>query len=169
MGFFISGMQYDATRKRNNTITIKLNEDKELMYFGVPYNFNIELGVLTEKQDDLFQILEQIGVMFTPDRTITIKEIDGIDRDVSVNLDTINLSSIYEYGEDENRTISADLTFTLKGHLYPRINIKDETDNIIKTVINNYGINLSEDFGTTVEQSQETPESEIIKNITNYW
>lgn len=172
MGFFISGMQYDATRKRNNTLRMKLDDDRELAYPGVPYNFNFELAILTKKQDDLFQILEQIGVMFTPDRTVTIKEIDGIDRDVSINLDTVSLSSIFEYSEDESRTISADLTFTLKGHLYPRIDGEYDGDgdgNIIKSIINNYGINLNENFGTTVEQTQETPDSEIIKNITNNW
>lgn len=171
MGFFISGMQYDATRKLNNTITIKLDDGEELVYPGVPYNFNIELAMLAKKQDDLFQMLEQIGIMFTPDRTITVKEINGIDRDVSLNLDTIGLSSIYEYSEDESRTISADLTFTLKGHLYPRINTLDfgEDGNLIHTVINNYGIDVNGGIGTTVEQSQETPDSEIIKNITNNW
>lgn len=168
MGFSILGMQYDATRKLNNTLEFDLGDDKFLRYPGVPYNFNFELSILVNKQDDLFQILEQIGVMFTPDRTITVKEINGIDRDVSLNLDMINFSSIYEYSEDENRTVGADLTFTLKGHLYPKIHSEDE-DNIIKTVINNYGINLNESFGTTVEQTQETPESEVIKNITNYW
>ncbi len=170
MGFFISGMQYDPTRKLNNTLNIKLNDNEYLNYPGVPYNFTIDLSVLTKKQDDLFQILEQIAVMFTPDKTITIKEIINVDRDVSLNLDNISLSSLYEYSEDENRIISADLTFTLKGYLYPKINMIDDgnVDNIIKTVINNYGIEMG-NIGTIVNQTQETPQSEIIKTITNYW
>lgn len=169
MGFFVSGMAYDSTRKLNNAHNIRLDNGEYLLCPGVPYNFTIELSVLTKKQDDLFQIIEQIGVQFTPDKTITIKEISGIDRDVSLNLDGINFSSIYEYSEEENRTISVDFTFTLKGYLYPKIKVYDTEGNIIKTIINNYGINIGEGIGTEVKQHQETPQSEIIKTITNFW
>jgi len=168
MGFNITNLQYDATRKQNNINTLKLSDTESISYPGVPYNYNFELSILTKKQDDLFQILEQVAVKFTPDRTITIKEITGIDRDVSLNLDTINFTSIFEYTEDENRIIGADLTFTLKGHFYPRINV-DGDGEVIKKIITNYGINRDEDFGMTVEQSQDEIGADIIKTITNFW
>ena len=168
MGFHISNMQFDATRKLNNINRIKLSETESISYPGVPYNFNFELAILTKKQDDLFQILEQISVMFTPDRTITVKEITGIDRDVSINLDTMSFTNIFEYGEDENRTVGADLTFTLKGHLYPKINV-DDNNEIITKIITNYGINQGEDFGMTVTQEYDEVTEEIVKNITNFW
>lgn len=139
MGFNITAIQYDGTRKLNNSVDFKISETERLSYLGVPYNINFELSILAKKQDDLFQILEQIAVMFTPDKTITIKEITGIDRDVSLNLDTMNLSSIYEYTEDESRVISADLTFTLKGHFYPRIDVEENENEILK-IINNYHV-----------------------------
>ena len=168
MGFFISGMQYDGMRKFNNTIEHKFDDGSRLSYTGVPYDFTFELSVLTKTQDDLYQLIEQILVMFTPDRSITIKELTGIDRDVSVNLDSVNFASIYEYGEDEQRTVGVDLTFTLKGHLYPRIQTESET--LIELVTMQYTLeNIANDVSVTVSVSQETPTSEIIKNITENW
>ena len=167
MGFYISGIQYDGTRKLNNMIEFTLADGNRLNYLGVPYNFTFELSILTKNQDDLYQILEQICVQFTPDKTITIKELNGIDRDVSVNLDTVNLSSIYEYGEDEQRTVSVDLSFTLKGQFYPRIQTEAET--LIHKVITQYTI--PNEFGPispTVTVQQDTPQSEIIKSFLYY-
>lgn len=168
MGFVISNMQYDGTRKFNNMIPIKISDTESLTFTGVPYNYTFDLSILTKKQDDLFQILEQICVMFTPDTTITIKELTGIERDVSLNLDTTSFTSIFEYGEDENRTVSCDLSFTLKGFLYPRLKVEDGGA-VIHKIINNLGLYPENVIGTIVEQSQETIDSEIITQITDNW
>jgi len=168
MGFFISGMTYDGTRKLNNAVNYKFDDGSYLAYMGTPYNFTFDLSILTKNQDDLYQILEQICVMFTPDYTLTVKELTGLDRDVSVNLDTVSFSSIYEYGEDEQRTVSADLSFTLKGALYPRIQSDD--GNVIKLITTQYTLeNINNDISVTVSLSQETPENDIIKTITEDW
>lgn len=167
MGFFISGMQYDSMRKFNNTIEFKFEDGSRLGYPGVPYNFTFELSVLTKNQDDMYQILEQICVLFTPDRTVTIKELNGIERDVSINLDAVNMSSIYEYGEDEERTVSVDLTFTLKGQFYPRI--QTESDKLIHEVITQYSLNEDLDpISMTVSVSQDTFDSDVIKTFLYY-
>ncbi|MDX9695053.1 MAG: tail sheath stabilizer and completion protein [Bacteroidales bacterium] len=165
MGFFISGMQYDSTRKINNTIDYEIDSSNRLIYTGVPYNFNFDLSILTKTQDDLFQIIEQVCPMFTPDRTITIKELIGIDRDVSINLDTTNFTSIFEYGEDEQRTIGIDFSFTLKGHLYPKI--QTDSDVLIKLITMQYTLDdINNDVSVTVSLSQESPTYSIIKTIT---
>jgi len=167
MGFYISGMQYDNTRKLNNMIDIKLDNGERLSYLGVPYNFTFELSILTKNQDDLYQIIEQICVQFTPDKTVTIKELNGLERDVSVNLDSVNLSSIYEYGEEEQRTVSVDMTFTVKGHFYPRLQSEPET--LIHKVITQYRLQSNENLiSPTVTIQQETPESEIMRSFLYY-
>lgn len=168
MGFFISGMQYDPTRKYNNTVDFEFTNGEKLNYSGVPYNFNFELSILTKNQDDLYQIIEQVCPLFTPDRTIIIKELTGIDRDVSVNLDSVNFSSIYEYGEDEERTVSVDMTFTLKGQLYPKI--QTESDALIELITMNYTFDdVDNDPSVIVTVSQESPTYSIIKTITENW
>ncbi len=168
MGFFISGMQYDPTRKINNTVDFEFDETNRLIYTGVPYNFTFDLSVLTKNQDDLFQIIEQIVPMFTPDRTLTIKELVGIDRDVSINLDTVNFTNLFEYGEDEERTVGVDFSFTLKGQLYPKI--QTDSDVLIKLITMQYTLeDINNNPSVTVSISQESPTYSIIKTITEDW
>jgi len=165
MGFNISSMVYDSTRKMNNTMRISFG-DEELSYPGVPYNFTIDLSILAKTQDDLFQIIEQISSNFTPDYTITIKEIENvIHRDVSLNLDSISFTSNFEYEDTGNRTVSADLNFTLKGYIYPKI--QDDDGKYIKNIMVGYKFNDSDnDISVTVSQAQATVSAEIIKTIT---
>jgi hypothetical protein len=168
MGFYVSGLNYDSARKFNNTIEINLGEDGVLSYPGVPYNITFDLSIITKTQDDLFQIIEQISSMFTPDTTITIKEIGSvIHRDVSLNLDSVTFTSNFDYDDLLNRTLGADLSFTLKGYIYPRI--KDNDGKIIQSIINNYKVtNLpfdEVDYSAIVNQYQESIETDIIKTI----
>lgn len=170
MGFYISNAQFDSTRKLSNSMQIDLGGDGILSYSGVPYNLTFDLSILAKTQDDLFQIIEQIASNFTPDTTITIKEIASvIYRDVSLNLDSVAFTSNFEYDDIGNRTLSADLSFTLKGYIYPRI--KDDDGKIINTVTAQYKVtNLPYDeanYTTTISQYQATLSSDIIKTITN--
>jgi hypothetical protein len=172
MGFNISSMVYDGTRKLNNSISYD-TEQGNLSFTGVPYDFTFDLSILCKNQDDLYQILEQIAVLFTPDKSVTVKEIPeiGLERDISITLDSISFSSVYEFEDAGNRTVGADLSFTLKGHLYPAV--KDVDTNIIETIFVNYKAikgntptneEKTTDYGIKVRLEQV--ENEIIKTLT---
>jgi hypothetical protein len=139
MGFIISSLQYDSTRQRNLNIPVELNANNYMAHAGVPYNFIIDLSVIAKTNDDMYQIIEQIAVMFTPDLTLQINEIPELEisRDVSINLDSISLANTYEFEDIGQRIISTDFSFTLKGNLYPAVSTDDNT-NVIYNVINNY-------------------------------
>lgn len=164
MGFYISGIQYDSTRKFNNTLQIT-NTNSIMEFPGVPYNYTFELSILCSTQEQLFQIVEQIATKFTPDLTITIKEIPNIIyRDVSLNLDNVNLSSNFEYDDLSDRTISGEMTFTLKGYMYPIVNV--DTDTLIDTIYTSYKFfSQSYDYSVTVTQTQASISADIIKTI----
>lgn len=166
MGFNISAIAYDSTRKLNNAMRINLGNEQELSYPGVPYNFTIDLSILTKTQDDLFQIIEQIAANFNPDYSITIKEIDEvIHRDVSLNLDSVSFTSNFEYEDTGNRTLSADLSFTLKGYIYPKI--QDNDGKYVKSFTVGYNFNDPDnDISVTVSHAQATFSGDIIKTIT---
>ncbi len=80
MGFSITGMNYDAERKKNSLNKrwkqeIGTNDEItfQYRYEDVPYNIDFELYIYTRNIDDGLQIVEQILPFFTPDFTITIK------------------------------------------------------------------------------------------------
>ena len=126
MSFQITGITPDVARKEPqlNEIPIAIDGDTEsFMYAPVPYNFQFAFSIWAEYQDDLMQIIEQIGTFFRPDHTFFVEEIQelGIQRNISIVLNAMNLDINNEFGEDEDRTVMADIDFTLKGYLYPPI------------------------------------------------
>ncbi|SVD95635.1 uncharacterized protein METZ01_LOCUS448489, partial [marine metagenome] len=68
LGFEISGLEYDPSRKLNRIIKrrkVSTTEDKKLQqmqsqYTPVPYNLNFELFCMAKNSDDGIQIVEQI-------------------------------------------------------------------------------------------------------------
>jgi hypothetical protein len=135
MSFLITALAPDVSRKEPqlNEIPIEMDGDREIfMYTPVPYNFSVQFSIWTEYTDDMMQIIEQVGTFFKPDYTLIVEEIPelGIRRNISIVLNQMNLDITNEFGPEEDRTVMADIDFTIKGYLYPPI--KDES--IIKII-----------------------------------
>ena len=82
LGFEITGLQYDASRKINKmqkTIRrVKSNEDgkkQNYNYAPVPYNINFSLYSFTTTAENGLQIIEQILPFFQPEYTVTMNVI----------------------------------------------------------------------------------------------
>ena len=66
IGFEISGLTYDATRKQNKVMKAKKvldgadNNQLKSGYMPVPYNVDFEMYILAKSSDDALQIVEQI-------------------------------------------------------------------------------------------------------------
>lgn len=135
MSFLITGITPDVARKEPqlNEIPIGYEGDQErFMYSPVPYNFQVQFSIWAEYQDDLMQIIEQVGTFFKPDFTFFVEEIPelAIRRNVSIVLNAMNLDIANEFSDEIDRTVTADIDFTIKGYLYPPIS--DES--IIKII-----------------------------------
>ena len=104
IGFEISGLSYDSSRKLNKMVKAKKvadGTDKEQMKHGfmpVPYNVEFELFIMSKNSDDALQILEQILPYFQPEYTVTLREVPELDivRDVPVTLNSIGYEDSYE-------------------------------------------------------------------------
>jgi len=141
ISFILSGLNIDEERKENpiNKYYVDLPDgtNEEFIYSGKPYNIHFSVTVWTKYVEDLFQIIEQICVFFNPDFSVTVNEIEELNlkRDVTIMLNDdidINISSDFEEGSE--REVSADLTFILKGYLYPPI----KNDNVIEFITQNF-------------------------------
>ena len=138
IGFEISGLSYDATRKQNKIIKAKKvldgadSSQLKSGYMPVPYNVDFELYVLAKNSDDALQIVEQILPIFQPEYTVTMKEIPELDiiRDVPIVLNSIGYEDDYEGDFTSRRSIVYSLSFTAKYYLYGPVT----STNVIRTV-----------------------------------
>jgi hypothetical protein len=143
-----TSMTPDQTRanSKNQMITATLDDiEEEYIYAGKPWNFDVEVKILSKSLTDMFQIIENIMVKFDPDYILTIKEIPGIiSRNVQVISTAISLPDEFDFDETSDRRLESVLNFTLKGYLYPPI----KNSYIIKQITINYasqaGDNITE-------------------------
>ena len=125
MSFEMIDMRYDTSRKLNTlgrsvvkdaTSTSRL----KYQYNPVPYNITFRLYVYVKNAEDGTKIIEQILPFFTPDWTTTVQLIPemGINMDIPVVLDNINIEDSYEGDFEKRRALIWTLDFTLKGYIY---------------------------------------------------
>jgi hypothetical protein len=137
IGFEMSNLSYDATRKLNRVQKMKNvrstdNDKLDTQYMPVPYNIDFDLFVMGKKSDDALQIVEQILPYFQPDYTVTLNDMPDmeINRDVPIVLNSISYEDNYEGDFTERRAIIYTLAFTAKFYLYGPVT----SQSVIKTV-----------------------------------
>lgn len=122
MSFELTGMQFDTTVKTNklNTLATPSIHGMSTIRNPVPYIMNFTLTVYAKNQDDALQIVEQIIPYFSPEYTVTIKEIPelGITRDIPIILQAVNYSDDYEGDFTSRRVLMYTLDFTMKTFFY---------------------------------------------------
>lgn len=138
MGFEITGVTYDASRKQNSLLrAAKSNTTTHVtsMYMGVPYDINFQLNIYARNIDDGTQIVEQILPFFNPDFTVTTNMIPdlGFAKDVPIILNNVSNDIQYEGDFDTVRYVNWTLNFTMKMYYYGPISYPK----IIRTVYAN--------------------------------
>jgi len=123
LGFEITGLAYDATRKGTRVQKLKNVKDGNTMnynYMPVPYNISLNLYCFTATAEDGLQIIEQILPYFQPDFTVTINAIPemNIKRDVPIVLGGIQYEDSYDTSFTNRRAVIYTLGFTAKTYLY---------------------------------------------------
>ena len=126
IGFEISGISYDSSRKLNSIQKLKkVNNSTDgktvsSQFMPVPYNMDFSLFVMAKSSDDALQIVEQILPFFQPDYTITLNDNTsmGTTRDVPIILNGVSYEDSYDGDFTERRVLMYTLTFTSKFYLY---------------------------------------------------
>jgi hypothetical protein len=161
IGFEITGLTYDPTRKLNRVQRfkkVKSGSDKKLdtQYMPVPYNLEFSLSIMSKNSDDGLQILEQILPYFQPDYTVTINDNVAMDskRDIPIILNSINYEDSYEGDFASRRSIIYNLSFTLKFYLYGPVT----STSIIKTVQVDQYVDLPDKSPTREQRYTVTPD-----------
>jgi len=126
MGFEITGLSYDASRKINKmqkTIRVKTGETGKKMnynYAPVPYNINFSLYSFTATAENGLQIIEQILPFFQPEYTVTMNVVPELDikRDIPIIINSVNYEDTYNGEFTQRRAVIYTLSFTAKTYLY---------------------------------------------------
>ena len=139
MGFELTSMTYDSARKLNtlgrNVKTGTTGLKKQ--FNPVPYNYDFSLYIFVKNAEDGTQILEQVLPFFTPEFTITMSLVSGMDVKMDIPLVLSGVSSEDTYDGDfaTRRSIIWTLNFSMKGYLYPNVvdNAKVITSSVVDT------------------------------------
>jgi len=125
MGFEISGISYDSSRKlqkigKFRSARSDRGDVMDYQYNPVPYNISLNLYSFTATAESGLQIIEQILPYFQPDYTVTINTIPsmGIKRDVPIILNSVNYEDTYDGSYTQRRAVNYTLSFTAKTYLY---------------------------------------------------
>tara|TARA_B100000902_G_scaffold32269_1_gene38635 strand:- start:131 stop:937 length:807 start_codon:yes stop_codon:yes gene_type:complete len=158
MGFEMTGLSYDSTRKLNKMQKfkqVKTGEDGKVMdynYTPVPYNVNYTLNIFTATAENGLIIVEQILPFFQPDYTVTVNMVPdlNIKRDVPIVLNSVQYQDSYDGNFTTRRAVIYTLQFTAKTYLFgPMSNSK-----VIKEV--------QDDLYTDTNKPPATREERII-------
>lgn len=127
LGFEISNFVYGAESMTNPMNVQHVNKtvnDVNYMFTSVPYTIGIELYLATNTIDEGYQIIEQIVPFFTPQLTVTIKDVDLFNLKTNITFDMTAFSQDIQYESvfDEKRIILFNFSFNAhtKFHSNPR-------------------------------------------------
>lgn len=124
IGFQITGMSFDPTRKLNKLKKVRTSTSTSIksMWSEVPYNIEFGVFVFARTIDDNFQIIEQIIPNFTPDFTATINFNElNTTVDVPFQLNTVVTTEDFEGTYATRRSVTSTLSFTAKTYIFGRI------------------------------------------------
>ena len=138
LGFEISGLAYDPTRKLTRVQKfkkVKAGESGEVLnynYVPVPYNISLNLYAFTATAENGLQIVEQILPFFQPDYTITVNVLPelNIKRDIPIILNSVSYEDSYSGDFTTRRAVIYTLNFTAKTYLFGPMS----NQGVIKTV-----------------------------------
>lgn len=127
ISFDMVGITYDSSRKLNTlNRNFAINSSTGAVaaqYAPLPYNFEFDLNIYVRNHEDGTQILEQILPMFTPDFTVTVNLIPTLGRkyDIPIILNSVTSQIDYEGDMTTTRLIIWNLTFTVRGYIFPAV------------------------------------------------
>lgn len=135
IGYRFTTIVKDSTREGAKMVTIPVLVDEvneEFVYGGKPYNYNVDVHIVSKTQNDMFQIVENLVSRFDSDYLLSITDIPKttIKSEIQVVLNSIDLPDDYDLDNSSDRELEGTMNFTLKGFIYPAV----DNDYIIKQI-----------------------------------
>lgn len=154
MSFEIINMTYDGSRKVNSLKKI-VNQPSDnagslFLYSPAPYNIDFSLSIMAKYSEDGAQIVEQIIPFFKPERTTTVKLMDGVEPlDIPLILNSVTVEDVYDGDFETRRSLLWTMDFTMKCWFFG----PERDKKVIKFIdIRNYtDIDTSKEYESQIE------------------
>lgn len=123
---YLNSVMYDSQRKLIKTQTVPNFPgdtvlQKTRQYTPSPYNLDMEVTVIAKTLDDSFQIMEQIIPYFSPELSLDVFLIPGMESEsVPIVLNGITPELPMDFDETTERLFTFSYNFTVKMNLYPK-------------------------------------------------
>lgn len=140
MSYRLSSIESDLERRTQpvNIYDNSATNNIDYIHAPKPVDLNFDLYIWTKYENDMYQLLEQFFINFSPKKIITI----NIFPDMTYRWDMLMIlndnsdeTENYEYGEDNTlKEMKWRLSFTIKGYLFS----DTFKENLIKIVTANY-------------------------------
>jgi hypothetical protein len=162
MSYEMIGYYYNKDKQMNklNRLVCMGEDGVRSVYNPVPYVINMELHILSKNNEDVYQIVEQILPLFSPNLEVKIKSIPIL----NIN-DTINISIINTNIQDDNtgsfennRILTHTISFAIECNFYGPVN--SDTGGIIEHLTLNF-----RDFETGYISNQYKADGDIVTGI----
>lgn len=126
LSYEITGFSYDASRKRTRSMDVRCTDEEgntSRISTPAPWNVDITLYIVSNKQEDCLQVLEQILPLFNPDRTLYIRSVKemNVTSSVPISLTGVSIDDSYEGDFTSHRFIIYSLTFVAKMWYYGEV------------------------------------------------
>ena len=170
MSFEITTIDYDTSTKLNRlntTLTAGSNNSprtRNKMYQSVPYTIGMQLNILARNQEDALQIVEQIIPTFSPEYTVTIKDIEGPGSrtDVPFILNSVTFSDDYEGEFQGRRTLTYTLDFTIRARFAPNTSVASIIKKVETEIADFTNVSVADARPmSTINVSQDSPSAPI--------
>lgn len=158
MGFELTSMNFDPERHTNPLSKMQdrqMAANRKYMFNRVPISFNFDLFIAVKRMEDGLKIIEQIIPFFTPELVIRMKGVEELEQatNIPVTLTSFshNIVNDGSLGVGDIRAVTFQLSFTMKGFLYPNLRSRKTIEDVI--------VNMSD------EQHQQKFEKLLINSI----
>ncbi len=133
IGYQVEGYNFSPERHSNPMGRMR-DTNGNFSYNRVPYDVSVSVWVAANRYNDGNRIIEQIIPFFTPEFTITLKDVESLDlrTNMPITLDSISTSIEYEGSMDFARIMLWTLQFTVKAYFYQNV---QHAERIKKTMI----------------------------------
>ena len=169
MSFELISLSYAPERKLNTMQRYygkrddTANNQLASTYSPVPYDMNFQLSVYISNIEDGTHIIEQILPYFTPEFTISLKSVTelGLNMDLPLVLNSVNMEDSYEGGFDERRIIIWTLDFTMNGQLFGPVS----NSGLINKIMINLHTSTNTAIANNYEQIYVTPGQHALSGL----
>lgn len=165
IGFEVTGMEYDSSRRLNKLTQYKacnptLAGNFLSAFAPVPYVLTFNVYIMTKTLDDMYQIVEQIIPYFGPQYTLTINAVPELEitQSVPITIAGVHIDDSYEGPLENRREVVGTLTFNVKTEYLGPIN--DDTG----TIILHTKAKIDPQYGETAREV----DTDVVGPLDNY-